>query len=177
MMSLLLGRRQKTNDSWCTFSVLKLISSCVFVCVFASRRGERGREMLLKLPWWFNFSNPHPHTHTSLRLSHPHFLSKTKKQTFLRGIPLVAGAAAGSTNWSEHDLGECVSHWGSLLRYASSWNCWAQKLRKTMLISGILSVFCAFFFSAWKSFEWIWSLRREKHYVTFSGDAQVFLGP
>lgn len=115
--------------------------SCVCVWWFG---GRRGREMLLRLLWRFNFRTPPLHTytqtHASLRLTHPDSLARTKKQIFLRGIPSVVEAASGFTNWSERGLGERVPRWGSLLTYASSQICWAWKLHKTMLISGILSV-------------------------------------
>lgn len=97
-------------------------------------------------------------THASLRLTHPDSLARTKKQIFLRGIPSVVEAASGFTNWSERGLGERVPRWGSLLTYASSQICWARKLHKTMLISGILSVLwgAGGWKSDWKSVEWKW---------------------
>lgn len=148
MMSLLLGRRQKQmtveapSPFWNSFPL---------VCVFAWEGGEReGKRNVIEVTMVIQFQQPP----TSLRLSHPHFLTRTKKQIFLRGIPSVAGAAAGFTNWSERGLGECVPYWGSLLRYASSRICWAEKLHKTMLIPGILSVLWKF--AGWKSLEWKW---------------------
>lgn len=123
-----------------------LWNSFPLVCVCVWRfGGRRGREMLLRLLWRFNFRTAPPlhtytQTHASLRLTHPDSLARTKKQIFLRGIPSVVEAASGFTNWSERGLGERVPRWGSLLTYASSQICWARKLHKTMLISGILSV-------------------------------------
>lgn len=120
-----------------SFETHFLSCACVCVCVFTWRLGEKKREE--KCYWSYHgdsiSATPLPSASLTLISS-----LEQKKQTFLRGIPSVAGAAAGFTNWSERGLGECVSRWGSLLRYASSRICWAQKSHKTMLISGILSV-------------------------------------
>lgn len=138
------------------------------MCVFA-RGGREGERDVIEVTMVIQFQQPP----TSLRLSHPHFLTRTKKQIFLRGIPSVAGAAAGFTNWSKRGLGERVPRRGSLLRYASSRICWAQKLHKTMLISGILSILWNF--SGWKSLEWKWSVeRRRRSYITFSSSSRLF---
>lgn len=133
----------KANVGWSTIFVVKLISFRVFVCV-CDGSGGGGEE---KCYWGYygDSISEHLHTYTQThaslrRLTHPDSLARTKKQIFLRGIPSVVEAASGFTNWSERGLGERVPRWGSLLTYASSQICWARKLHKTMLISGILSV-------------------------------------
>lgn len=104
-MSLLLGRLRK--NKWQLKRLLRFETHFLsWVCAYAWE-GWGGREMLLKLPWWFNFINPpplppspipHPLPSASLTLISS---LEQKKQIFLRGIPSVAGAAAGFTNWSE----------------------------------------------------------------------------
>lgn len=62
----------KTNDGWSTIFVVKLISFRVFVCVWWFG-GRRGREMLLRLLWRFNFRTPPPpHLYTNTRFPPPH---------------------------------------------------------------------------------------------------------
>ena len=103
---------------------------CVCVCVFASAWGGGGMgktnviEVTMVIQFQKHPPSTHTHTHTaitSLRLSHPHFLTRTKKQIFLRGIPSVAGSCGG---FSPSDLSEvwvsASPAGGSLLRYASS---------------------------------------------------------
>lgn len=155
-MSLLLGRLRK--NKWQLKRLLRFETHFLsWVCAYAWE-GWGGREMLLKLPWWFNFINPPlsltDPSPTSLCLSHPHFLPRTKKANISERNSLGCGSCGGfhqliwaRFGWMCFPLGIPAQ----ICRYTRI--CWAQKLHKTMFISGIL-----WNFTGWKSLEWKWRL-------------------
>lgn len=161
MMFLLLGRRQE--NKWRLEHLLSFKKHFLLrVVVVVVESNVIEVTMVIQ-------SQQHPHFPP--RFAHPHFLTRTKKQILLWGIPSVAWAAAGFTIWSEQGLGERVPHWGSLLRYASARICWAEKSHKTMLISGILNTlqisFSFLFFSARNPWNGNEDYVERMHYVTF----------
>lgn len=161
-MSLLLGRRQKQmtvhapSPFWNSFPLV-----WVRLCVSA-RTTQWGERMGEECYWSYygdsisaspSLQPTSPSLASSASL--PHFLTRTKKQIFRRGIPSDVGAAPGFANWSERGLGENVFPSGDCCSDMHPHRCAElQSYTNTMIISTISTVLGEILSLESRSSEW-----------------------